>query len=374
MSPFVDSTLWTVNGTTPPVEHQVNPDNFIAVSNRTVCFGSLASDYQNRPAIHCADKTGIYPFKPPSEGEVISYTFFASNNTLWFKASAIESWEDGLLIYSLAPETMNVTLHSFKVNFAKPCSHDKVLRKQSIVAFFLTALPVTLASAAIWRSQNIPSMAVTTYAGLSAIYITILNVLRPQIHDERPFQWWFAVSSFIWLILLSYFNLLLSTSPRKRAPLRWGIVVGGLAFLSTAALLPMQKDRMIDWILLNFLVFIPLLVLGAANSNWFLQSLGAIGFLVDAWRLAYFVGDKIGGDARVPVMFLVFSMTGLLMGILGFQVNQYQEYIAHFASMVVEKVNEAIVEPTNQGIQVISEETNEEHSVTDLLLTENEAA
>ena len=369
--------LWSVNGTDAPKNHNgyKYPEGFIALSNKTVCFESTVPSSNFQRVIHCADKAGIYPSTPPPEGFVNPRTFFAFNNTLWFKAGPQRPSETGDIIYSLDPDSMNIKLYSHKEHSSnsngKGCDFYKVLPKQAITTFFVTALPVTCASIMIWKIYQIPSMATTTYAGLTAMFISLYLTTNPRVESERPFAWWFTITGLFWLLIMSYFHLLSSTSQAKQAPLRWGLLIGGLAFCNVSTLLPMEKDRLIDWILLNLLLFVPLIVLGAANKNGFLQFLGAIGLLVDAGRFADFVATHVRGQAQVPVEFLVFSLMGMMVAFFGLKVNQYQDHIKQWAVAVVQQMNQVLSNLVSRDVPGPSIES--EHDSTEPLL-ENQAA
>jgi len=276
---------------------------------------------------------------------------------------------------------MSTKLYSYKVknnsddsdpSKPPPCHPTKTARFQSVAILIVAALPFTLASILVWYSRKIPSMAVTTYAGLTAMYACIYKVFDPLMTNDQADWWfglWFAITGTGGLVICTYFFLSERSVERSRPSFQWGLVVTALGFgFGFIQILDLGGDTSGDWILLNLLVFVPLLLLGIVNGNMFLVFLGCVGFLADAARLAALIGDHVRGDARDPVVFVVFSLTGLAAGLLGFQLSKYQPSVHNFAKHRVDRLDECL----NSSDGPTRDQESEEYSLS--LLESSDAA
>jgi len=357
--------LWSTSPAAAPQKHGdfEDPRNFMSVSNSTVCFSSSSSSSSSSQSqllrlppspmsinIYCSDGTSFRPAidttKTGLGGEL--FDFVLRDGTLWYKRFPTGYGEWGHLVFSLDPDSMVVSLHSQRVNSKKNkkgCpSPTAFLRIQAVVALFLTALPVALASMGLWYKKQIPSMGFMTYVGLTFIFASLYAASAPIsfLRDGALFKWWFSISGLIWLLGLSFVLVAADTflpSPRNKGPVQWGLVVGGLAFLSgmvAVFLFDCDHFELLHWILLNVLAFIPLIILGAATNTTFLMILGAFGFLMDAGRVAEYVGDHT--NYNVPLQFLVFSLAGFVVVAIGMLLNKYQHFIQEWAVAFVQYV------------------------------------
>jgi hypothetical protein len=373
------ATLWTVGAGAPPQRHAeyMLPDNFVAVSTASVCFTSLVGD--NTPldkksaTICCSDGKEVTVAKPTDPLLLTGWTgqFLPNAGRLWFKLFG-EPTAAGNLIYSLNPQDMSTALHSRKVknhdssdDGKSSCDPKKTTRIQAIAVLVVAALPFTLASMLIWYSQQIPSMAIVSYAGLSVMYTCIYKVVDPFMMSRNSEWWfglWFAVTGTVGLLLCTYFYLSESTQERSRPPLQWELVVTGLGFgFGILQILDLGDDTFGDWILLNLLVFIPLLLFGMINGNMFLDFLGSMGFLADAARLAALVGDHVSANAREPVTFIMFSLMGLAAGLLGFQLSKYQPVFQDLAKLGVKRLDGYLHADVDE---IHDQQGQEEHSLS----------
>jgi len=168
------------------------------------------------------------------------------------------------------------------------------------------------------------------------------------------FDWWFE----IWLAGLgtpslvfgTYFFLSKQTNESHRPPLQWLLVVSGLAFgIGLFQVVDLGDDTCRDCLLLNLLIFLPLLLLGMIVGNMFLVFLGGVGFLADDARFTAFCRDHVSVDAREPVSFLVFALTGLAAGSLGFKLTKYQPTVQDAVSYVVGRIDASLHNETSQG-------------------------
>jgi len=199
-------------------------------------------------------------------------------------------------------------------------------------------------------------MGLTAYVGLTLgfwflhVWATVGKRNGGEDQD-RALQWWFATTGLVWLVSLSYLYLLEREVSGKRC-FSWGIMTGGLAFMIGAPWLIIGgdgNDTFWRWFLLNLVCFIPLVFIGAATGVVFIMFLGAVGFLVDSWRFAMFVGDLLSGAASAPIQFLVFSLTGLAVGAVGYVLNAYQERVEAWATEVVRDAQDRLCRRREPG-------------------------
>mmetsp|Transcript_7625 Transcript_7625/g.11826 ORF Transcript_7625/g.11826 Transcript_7625/m.11826 type:complete len:611 (-) Transcript_7625:41-1873(-) len=388
IAPPQRAALWTVGGAGggPPRRHAkyMVPENFVAVSTSAVCFSSLVVrddtptlEKRTSAKICCSDGKEVNVAKPTDPLLETGWIgqFLPNAGQLWFKLFG-EHTATGNLIYSLDPQDMSTVLHSHRRKTRdssdggeSSCDPKKTMRIQAVAILAVAALPFTLASISIWYSQQIPSMAVTTYAGLSAMYACIYKVVDPFMMSRNSEWWfglWFAITGTVGLLLCTYFHLSESTRERSRPPLQWGLVVTGLGFgFGIFQIFDLGDDTFGDWVLLNLLVFIPLLLFGMINGNMFLGFLGSMGFLADAARLAALVGDHVSVNAREPITFIMFSLMGLAAGLLGFQLGKYQPVFQELAKLGVKRLEECLHAGADETHhQPGQDESSAEHSVS----------
>ena len=100
-----------------------------------------------------------------------------------------------------------------------------------------------------------------------------------------------------------------------------------------------NSDDLWRWVVLNLVGFFPVILDGLSTDTVFLTVLGALGLLVDAARLAVFVGNHVDGQGAIPLVFLVFAASGLLVGIIGVQLRAYKSGVQLKAELLVKRVN-----------------------------------
>lgn len=271
----------------------------------------------------------------------------------------VETLETGVLIYSMDPSSMELELHSVRVdvnNQGRNCR--KSVREDAAMSLFVVALPVLLVSMALWRSKQIPSMGVTAVLGLHLIYAVVNVLIRPKEVEQYPrWDWWFAISGGLLILVLSYYILTGGDDQLRKGPKRWALVVCGMTYMGgTYMLLFDGLDTLSRWFAWNCITFIPLIIVGASTGATFLMFLGALGFLIDSARLAEYVGGHVSSDVNVPVQFLVFSLSGILVGGLGILLNNHQPIIEEKAEAFVKALNERCARRSVAPI----EETNED--------------
>jgi len=283
---------------------------------------------------------------------------------LWFKET-IRYGEGGTMIWSLDPQTMVSTLHSERSihdsSGGDDCNRDHVIRKQAILALFCSAIPMMILSIALWVSKQISSMGIISYASLSLADFAIQTAINPEhfLEEGPPFRTWFAVSGLICLFISAHLVLSISSSTtsvtqqpllmskNQKEPLRALLITSAVAFTWGASMLFMfdsydERDTLGRWILWNLLVFLPLLVLGAATDSQCLLVLGGLGFLADASRLASW------GDSTL-FFFVVFSLMGLAVGVAGYYFTvHYQLAVQNWSQAKAQLINNWVLHKYHQ--------------------------
>lgn len=338
--------LWKTQPRGPPMPVKLlSPDNFIALSNATLCFQAFTQSNSQRK-VHCTDGATIQTASDPQGRQVYQmYDFYAAGGVLWAKQGGLDKPnETGDLIYSMDPKKMILELQSVREKLNDEDSKDpsctSTMRKQASLFLFVVALPMVLISAALWRSRQIPSMGVTVVVGIHIVYASLNILIAPKSFENNArWDWWFTIFGALWLLVPSYFILVNGNDNARKGPLRWGLVMGGISYMAGTCMLAfdgLDKDTFGRWLEWNLVAFIPLIFIGASTRATFLMFLGAFGFLIDAARLAMFAGDHVHGDDEgVPVQFLVFTVAGIVVGGLGLLVNKHQPVIERFAEVQV---------------------------------------
>lgn len=324
--------LWTVDGSGNPPALQSklsNPSNFCSISDDAVCF---MAHPKGESQIWCSD--GL-DFRSGTSGNLGD--LFCDEGLVWFQK--YDYLYSGKNIYSMDPDTMIATSHSHKVKSSGSDSicGPELIRKQAVLFLFASNLPVLLSSIAIWQYRKIPSMALTVFIGATAVFMCLYLSIKPELKDQHPWDWWGSLAGMAWVLVMTYYRLTIASTKTS-----WGLAIGAISFVwGTVVWLPLlEHDTLLDWILLNILVFLPLIIAGMVNENMFVLALGGIGLLVDAARFADFVGRHIGDNARGPVSFLVFSLTGLMVGAAGFQLTKWQPRCQEIALSLIQTVND----------------------------------
>ena len=374
--------LWATTQTgEPPIQHKeyAYPGPFVSVTSHAVCFQSEqgsatqvhgSEKVESGLALICSDgKTFARTSNSTRDPAGYLHSFKAFRGYLWFKKDITSTYrenESGTLIYSLDPETMIVSLYSTRVPRKDsgdgpdtPCDPDSVLHRQALWVLVASAIPMTALSMGLWKTKSISSMGSLVYISLSLVYISLHLALAPgsvENSDGPFFRWWFAISGAFFMLLSTYLLLSVRSSSTEETAsfpfwlcdtenspcLRLGLQTSALGFAYGASLLIMyadngERDKLEWWILLNCVVFWPLLVLGAASDTTFLLVLCGLGLLADAARIAAVV------DTEPLGVFLIFCCSGVLVGAMGYQLSRYQATIESAAKRLVKGVNQRML-------------------------------
>lgn len=266
--------LWFTDGSQPPRQRlpaYLQPTGFTLISDDAVCF--LADRHPGRSTyqtvLSCVDKGDKFQdltVNNKNTETVDSRSFHVFDSKLFYKARTFP--EAGYKVYSVNPyNSMEQELYSYYVppedssdnDHGGDCREDLVIRNRALMGLFVSALPITLASIKLWTEKSTPSASVTTFVGISLIYLCLLWTINPSLSSDLPIQIWFSTAGVIFVIVLS--RQLLVDIPRdslRAGPDVWGTNVGGICFFASTFSLVMSResgDGIVGWILLTVFCF-----------------------------------------------------------------------------------------------------------------------
>lgn len=363
------------------------PSQFIVTGTGRACFFAYKTipppskkHYPPQPrkiyesnVIGCCDGKTLTTTDPSINELHGPYDFFVDNSTkvLWFKdypPSVGSQAGDGKLIYSLRDyESMEVVLHSTYRKGSKTSTYESTIgsdsskpyippeeersgvvgggddveciTKKSILALFVSALPVSIASILLWIKRHAPSMAITSYVGISATASFVFVAVQGNTYDMDDFyKWWLSLTGAIFVMMLV--DLLSCKRKIAQSPLVWGINFGSLVFFVGMVMLTgiFYSDGAWRWIVFNALALVPLGVLGLATNQPFLLVLCAVGWLMDSVKFANWISDALSND-EAPIQFIVLAISGLLIAGAGWILSKHQEEVHNVLCYQFERIS-----------------------------------
>jgi len=384
-----------------PYDTVTEPELFTTLNNEAACFTNLAWS-NGRPAVGCYYPNNNhnnnndpiqwpqYPTKMAHMRVNDVYTMVAAARSprheelLYWKQLPRGRRERGTIVLSMSVKTMNVVLHSHREtphhnddHGDSSCDPRRDARQKAIGSLFLTALPMLLTSLYVWKAkQQVSSMGVLVYGSLTLAFTCIYAAVDPDMYRaETVFQWWLIGSGSI-VLLLSVRTLLLygglannnnnnSTTPRRHSTLpptppsqRW-IVPGPFHWCASASALALLLGLIValdllcttttcgnvpsHWFVFSIAGVIPVALLGTAVNNLFLMLLAAAGFFADAVRFAAFLSDNAApNDLQVPIVFVVLSISGVLLGWLGMLLSRQRRRIQSRITMLFQMLDRVV--------------------------------
>jgi len=339
-------TLWKSSHDSAPeeLEDMSNPTGFCG-DNSTACFGAKTVAGMGYRMICTDDGETFRNSKVTVQWP--QYLYWSSEGVLWFIAEPPNGRShDAGVPYSVNPATMETKLHglykeksdtdsSTDKAGADLCeSPDKLARKQILTVFFISALPVLILSLVLFIIEGISSLTVTTYVGLSACVISLWTIFDPNTLNQFDFvldinRYWFSWSTAVWLVSLCF---LVITRRIKARTFSWGLNTSSVLYFTSMSILffysdPSLTNEWLRYVMINVLAYIPLAAIGVLYERNFLTFLGAgVGVLVDIVKLSsYLVGAMRHLAPEVILYFLLFSVLGVLLGVLGWELGKRQE-------------------------------------------------
>ncbi|KAL7476008.1 hypothetical protein ACHAW6_001899 [Cyclotella cf. meneghiniana] len=351
-------TLWLTTMGAQPINFPEiqDPFYFTATGNGWACFAGIntmsSSDYNYEQTqigglIGCSDgkivtttiNSTIRTFQGP-------YDFFVDDNhTLWYKDYPSyygDHIETGTLVYSIVDyNTMEVKLHStFSTSRdAAADNRDNCWTKQSIFVIFVSAIPITLASVLLWLKRKAPSMAITSFIGLSAVAVSLYLAIVGQTDGIDKFWWWWlSISGALYVVILS--DLSYCKRQIAHGPLIWGINFGALAFLIGMIFLTgiFELPGAWPWVTFNALALLPLGIVGLGHNLVFLLVLCALGWLMTTVKIASAIAAAVSA-AEVPIYFIVLAISGLLIASAGWFLNKHQDHIQRVLGFYMKRIS-----------------------------------
>ena len=367
----------------PNVTH---PSQFIVTGTGRACFFAYKSNdpppskkkYPPQPKsiygmniIGCCDGKTLTTTNPSINELHNPYDFFIDNSTkvLWFKdypPSVGSQSGDGKLLYSISDyDTMDVVLHStykkgsrsyeFATDgYSKPYvppeekgsgsssraeNGMECMTKQSILALFVSAIPVSVVSILLWIRRSAPSMAITSYIGIGAMASFIFLAARGNAYEMGDFyEWWLSITGA--LFVLTLVDLFSCKRKIARSPLVWGINFGSLAYFAGMITLTGIFDigGVWCWIIFNAFALVPLGILGLVTKQAFLLVLCAVGWLMDSVKFAYWLSDAMA-SGEGPIQFVVLAISGLLIAGAGWLLSKHQEEVHNILCYQFERIS-----------------------------------
>lgn len=355
VGPDDTEVMWQSKKGGPPVviPGLSNPSGFCGPAGSTKCFYAEVDDrlkYSTDYKVVCSD-----------DGLTFRYTdtvlhwpknlYWSDDDMLWFIADPPErkSYELGIA-YSLNPTTMDVRSYgsfrsgndddsvdddAFNVNDSLCGSPDKRRGKIAMMTFFVGALPTFLVSVVLFLMEGISSLTVTAYLGLSGCVISLWVIFDgSSVNQVFDFfldlnRYWFSWSSAVWLIFMC---ILVVIRRVKTRTFTWGVNASAIMYFTSMSILFFVADPSLtkEWVRflgINFLVYIPLAALGVLYEREFLTLLGAgVGVLLDIIKGSkYLVSSMDSFAPRTLLFFLLFAVSGVIIGMIGWELSKRQE-------------------------------------------------
>mmetsp|Transcript_27955 Transcript_27955/g.80781 ORF Transcript_27955/g.80781 Transcript_27955/m.80781 type:complete len:619 (+) Transcript_27955:195-2051(+) len=371
----------------PNVTH---PSQFIVTGTGRACFFAYRNDPPPSPSkryppqpkpiygtnvIGCCDGKTLTTTNPSINELHGPYDFFIDNSTkvLWFKdypPTVGSQAGDGKLIYSISDyETMEVVLHStyrkgsrlgsyeattttgngYSKPYVPPEEMDSTvdgaengmecMAKQSILALFVSAIPISVVSVLLWIMRRAPSMAVTSYIGISATASFTFIAVRGNSYDmDNFYRWWLSITGAVFVLVLV--DLLSCKRKITHSPLVWGINFGSLVYFIGMIMLTGIFDlgNAWQWIIFNAFALVPLGIIGLATNQVFLLVLCAVGWLLDSVKFASWISDAMPSD-EAPIQFVVLAISGLLIAGAGWLLSKHQEEVHNVLCYQFERIS-----------------------------------
>jgi hypothetical protein len=322
-----------------------NPVAFTLIATNSsdteaVCF---TCEVERGSVVGCTDGATLTTSTTEQSFSRQPYDLYYSSidGLLWFRATPSNDydynygyWSDNI-VYSLGPSDVaaTVVMRSVKKESNEPDSKlmdnnngscDVRIGNLALLGFVV--LPALISSVALYWRRKVPSMPIALYAGLSGFVITLTFVINPAFDRvDILLRWWFFLSSMVWLLMSTGAHL---TNRLKASTLSWGINWSSLVyFISVFALFIIPFDRYDNpgsWIGITLVGFLPLMFLSVATGRLLLLVLGAIGLLVDVWRITDVIVQRVDDGMRVPIQFIILALSGLALGMLGYFLSKRQ--------------------------------------------------
>ena len=209
------------------------------------------------------------------------------------------------------------------------CS-NRELRMLFIWLLFLSAFPTVTVSFFIGLVLKVPSMVLAYFGSILWMTVCFLYVIAPNFAIDSDglyqfFRWFPVVVSAPFLIVLTFGSL---TKRISNQLLAWGINFYALVYtVGMFVLLQVfSHEALWRWIVLTVLGIIPLIVISLATNKVFLMVLAALGLMIEAGRLAFYIAT-VANVAAGLIISIVLAVLGITFGFVGFLLRKYHSNI-----------------------------------------------
>ena len=209
------------------------------------------------------------------------------------------------------------------------CS-NRELRMLFIWLLFLSAFPTVTVSFFIGLVLKVPSMVLAYFGSVLWMMVCFLYVIAPNFAIDSDglyqfFRWFPVVVSAPFLIVLTFGSL---TKRISNQLLAWGINFYALVYVVGIFVLlqVFSHEALWRWIVLTVLGIIPLIVISLATNKVFLMVLAALGLMIEAGRLAFYIATVTNVAAGLIVS-IVLAGLGITFGFVGFLLRKYHSNI-----------------------------------------------
>lgn len=325
-----ENGLWKISGGSgapEPFPNVSNARNFVVVGNKSaVCFLAeiaTAPEINNfQETLACTDGETVDTIENKEFDHVNDLIY--SDELIWLKGGNHDCYNG---LYSIDPANLTDLTHYTQPLDNKSseesmyeCS-DTNLRLMFVGLLFLSALPAVVTSFLLGILVKVPSMALSGYASLTWMVVCLVFTIQPAFKDVYDFfRWWLPFTSGPWLILLTLGSM---TKRFSKNALVWGINFSALVYIVSMFMLlqVFSEGDFWRWAVLTVLAIIPLIIISLATNKPFLMVLAALGLMVEAGRLAFYIAD-VADIAAGLIVSVVLALSGIALGFLGFLLSK----------------------------------------------------
>ena len=330
---------------------------FVSISNDTKCFtfkGSLYLDHHliynktnNQTNIACSDDGQTFRFSM-NTSIYSPQNLFVSDSTLWIQDMIhLDTKFSKKYIYSMNVSLMKETIHIMKFfdrtlsqdNYKNKeqfnqCAKNHILRHKAIRCL-LFGIASVLLSIILWIYKHVPTVPSIIYLGISSISTSIYLIVYPDLTNIKSFcQWWFGISSALYLGLLfaCYVTQRINSTTYKMSLSTISLIflsshISWIGIFESSTFNDNNGGEWYRWILINFVTFFPLIGIGTISEYTFVIALGFLGLFMDVWKIAYEFTERANYLPYYPIYFVLLAIAGGMIGSFAWMIHTYQKVL-----------------------------------------------
>lgn len=297
-----------------------------------------------------------------------SHLYPSTNHTIWFVAISQNYYAyNSPPVFSLNDQTMALTLHSTLMKQSNDgkdiimdtpsskCDIYKIRRYRALISIFSSILPTFITAIIVTRKIDfIPTMHIIIYISITAFIVSLILSIQPNFeYMDLVLKYWSCVTSGIWMLYMIITLGILSSRKKQNdnKSFVWNINFTAILFffaMSWSLGIPVPfYDTWWRWVLINFIVYIPYIFFGTAIENILLVIFGAIGIFNDVWRFSNALAKYIDPGFQIIIQVMLFAVIGILVGFLGWKINQYQQQVQAFVRLWIDRNLGFLIERRN---------------------------